>query len=727
MLPSLTVIEAPPTSHAGPGSGPLRPCCAREEPLPKKERQRLLPCGILAAALMAMAMTGMASHAAGHAPPSWLPSWLGGTAGNWLQLLLATPIVFWGGQPILVGGWEGFRRGRPGMFSLIALGVLVAWTASAIATVAPGIIPAAFRRADGSVEVFFESAGMIVVLVLVGQLLETRARRATTASIRSLLDLSPPTAERLGPDGAMETVPLGSVVPGDRLRVRPGGRIPTDGVIVEGITSCDESLLTGEPIPVDRTVGDRVLGGAINGTGAIVMRAERASADSFVARITRLVREAHEHRAPVEQLADRVAAVFVPSVLAAAAATFAGWSLFGPQPRMAMGLLSAVSVLVIACPCALGLATPLAMTVAIGRGARSGILVRTAEAMENLARATTVVFDKTGTLTQGRPRIVAARVIDTDGSIESITGIEPPAWTSGPARRLLACTAGLETASEHAVARAFVEAAASAGIEPTAAERVEAVVGRGIRGRAAGHDLLVGSAAFLRDEGIDASSWDTGLPAAATTTIVVAIDRRLAGSFMIADMPRPEAADVVARLRSTGTRVVMLSGDADATARHVAGLVGIEEAHGGMTPEDKARWLAGQRHRDPAAGTIAFVGDGINDAPALAAADVGVAMGSGADAAVETAGITLLSGGLAAVPRAIALATATMRTVRQNLFLAFLYNVLAIPVAAGALYPLVGHVTSPMLAAAAMTFSSLSVIGNSLRPIRHASGTVSPS
>ena len=469
--------------------------------------------------------------------------------------------------------------------------------------------------------------------------------------------------------------------------------------------------LGGEPLPVSRGVGDRVLGGAINGSAVIVVAAETAAADSLVARIARLVREAHEHRAPIERLADRVAAVFVPAVLAVAAATFAAWAAFGPQPRMALGLVSAVSVLVISCPCALGLATPLAMTVAIGRGAGGGILVRSSEAMENLARATTIVFDKTGTLTQGRPRIVAATVVHDTGTQTVIAGSDPAAWSGETARDLLASTAAVEAASEHALARGFIEAATAAGIDVPPAEAVEAVVGRGIRGRVAGRDVLIGNNALLIDLGIDTHAATT-VPVG-MTTVFVAIAGRLAGWFEVADPPRPETAGVVARLLAEGRRVVMLSGDSEAAARHVAGMVGIAEAHGGMTPEDKARWVADAR-RQPG-GRIAFVGDGINDAPALAAADVGIAMGSGADVALETADITLLSGGIAAVPKAIALAAATMKTVRQNLFLAFLYNVLAIPIAAGALYPWLGHVTSPMLAAAAMTLSSLSVIANSLR------------
>jgi Cu+-exporting ATPase len=568
------------------------------------------------------------------------------------------------------------------------------------------------------VAVFFESAGMIVVLVLAGQLLETRARRATTTAIRALMDLAPPTAERF-PGG--ESVPLGAVQAGDLLRVRPGGRIPVDGVIREGATACDESLLTGEPLAVERVAGDRVLGGAINGAGAIVIQATAAAADSLVARITRLVREAHEKRAPIEQLADRIAAVFVPAVLAIALATFLAWATFGPQPRLALGLVSAVSVLVIACPCALGLATPLAMTVAIGRGARSGILVRSAEAMEHLSHAGTLLFDKTGTLTLGRPRIVALTALGPDGAsdIADDAGL-PAALAHEPFRTLFVNAASLEAASEHPLARAFVQAAAEAGLALPAATAVRAAIGRGLSGHVEGRRVVIGSPAFLIDEGVPVAEV---APPGGGTVIAIAVDGRLAGMVTVADPPRPEAAAVIADLERRGLITGLLSGDAPSAALALAHAVGIDDAHGGLSPADKAAFIARQRAAvsDPATraptrdASIVFVGDGINDAPALAAADVGIAMGSGADVALETADVTLLSGGLAAVPRALDLAAATMHTVRQNLFLAFLYNALAIPVAAGALYPWLGHVTSPMLAAAAMSLSSLSVIANSLR------------
>ena len=663
-----------------------------------RARRRLVVCALLGGLLMAVSMTGMAGHALGIT--DGIVGWLAGTTGNVLQLLLAAPLVLWGGWPILTGGWAGFRRGRPTMFSLVGLGITVAFVASVVATVAPGLFPPAFRRHDGSVETFFESAGMIVVLVLAGQALESRARRGTGAALRALLDLAPPTAER-HPGG--ETVPLGQVRPGDLLRVRPGGRIPTDATLLEGTTTCDESLLTGEPLPVARGPGDKLLGGAINGPAALVIRADTVAAGALVARIARLVREAQSRRAPIEALADRAAAVFTPAVLGLALATFLGWAAFGPEPRLALGLVSAVSVLVIACPCSLGLATPLSMTVAIGRGAREGILVRSPAALESLAAATLFTFDKTGTLTAGAPRVV--------GSL-AVPGRVPAAHS------LLGMVAAVEKASEHPLAKAFAVAAAGEPIPPVA--DATAVIGRGIRGRCGDRAVVVGTAGLLGDDGIEltplqtgsAAEWVAEATAAGQTLVFAAVDGHLAGAFAITDPPRDDAADVVGFLRRRGAGIELLSGDRPAAAEHLARLVGIERVAGGLSPEDKADRVTALRRQGQ---RVAFVGDGINDAVALAAADVGLAMGEGADVAIESADITLLSGGLAAVPRAVALADATMANVRQNLVLATVYNLVALPVAAGLLYPLFGHVTSPMLAAAAMSISSLSVIANALR------------
>ena len=706
-----------------------------------RDLRRLAITTTLGVVLVVVAMGPMLGHMlpawlGGHALAEWFArAGLTGRSGQWIQLALATPIVFWGGWPILAGGIAGLRSGRPGMYSLITLGVLAAWGSSTLATLAPGIFPAAFRAAEGTVPVSFESAGMIVVLVLVGQVLESRARRGTTAAIRALMDLSPPTAERVGrasrgpavplasccqerglaPVSTAEIIPLAAVVVGDLLRVKPGGRVPVDGIVREGVTACDESLLTGEPLAIEKQLGDRVLGGSINGSGALVIEATAGAADSLVARITRLVRDAHARRAPIENIADRIAAWFVPAVLATALVTFLGWAIFGPQPRMALGLVSAVSVLVIACPCALGLATPLAMTVAIGRAAREGMLVRSAAAIERLATARTVVFDKTGTLTRGRPLIVAAGLAETPLPAGGHPA-SPPDFACDPLRGLLATAVAVESASEHGLARAFVEAAVAAGLSPPSATSVEAVVGRGVCGIVAGQTVLIGSERLLREAGITVPPPPAGGDVGGSVAYLAAAGR-LAGWFVIADEPRPEARTVVADLAARGLALELLSGDAPAAAAAVARSLGIAVAAGGLAPAAKSARVEAlvAASRVGRIGSVVFVGDGINDSPALAAADVGIAMGSGADVALETADVTLLSGGLAPLPRVLDLATTTMRVVKQNLALAFLYNVLAIPVAAGVLYPLVGHVTSPMLAAAAMTLSSLSVIANSLR------------
>lgn len=695
----------PDVTSGSPGNCPV--CGMKMEPIGMAaamktgdETRRLVVSAVPATIVFALGMLAML----GHAFPSAFPpaAWATRLPGRgWIELALATPVVFFGGWPILKEGFEGFRRGQPNMFSLVALGVIAAWGYSLVATVAPSLFPQPYRQHDGGVETFFESAAMIVVLVLAGQLLESRARRGTTEAIRTLMNLSPPTAERIvdAGEGRTESVPLVAVRVGDRLRVRPGSRVPVDGILLEGDTESDEALLTGEPLPVAKHPGDRLLGGAINGAGSIVMEASALASDSLVARIARLVREAHARRAPIEKLADRVSAVFVPAVLVVALLTFLAWLAFGPEPRGSLGLVSAVSVLVIACPCALGLATPLAMTVAVGRGALQGILARSAEAIEKLAACDTIYFDKTGTLTVGSPRIVSSGLFNAtadDGEAE---------------RRLLAECAAVEQASEHALAKAFVVAAKESRLRVPPATGVTVAIGRGVEGMVEGRRVVVGTAAFVAER-IGAASIPTLFRGQESDTLVAAgIDGRPVGWFAIRDVPRPDAADAIRDLAARGYRLAMLSGDAPPAARHVADAIGLAEAHGGLSPADK---LARIERAIADGAVVAFVGDGINDAPALAAADVGIAMGSGADVALETADVTLLSGGLAAVPRAFDLAKRTMRTVRRNLLLAFLYNVLAIPVAAGALHPLVGHVTSPMLAAVAMTASSLSVIASSL-------------
>ncbi len=738
----LPILQPEPTPPAGPESSAApAPCCARHEagslgwtcpmhpdvtsptagscpicgmPLEPvggagddhggSDFQRRLAVSVVPAVIVfLLSMLPMLARMLPIGEPLWLTALEQAAWAAWLELALASAVVFYGGWPILTGGLAAIRRGRPTMFSLISIGVVTAWGYSLVATVAPGIFPEAFRGHHGGVGRFFESAAMIVVLVLAGQLLESRARRGTTAAIRALLDLSPPEAVRLAPSdwSQSETVALAAVREGDFLRVRPGERVPVDGRVVEGESGCDESLLTGEPAAVAKQAGDRVLGGSLNGAGALVMQAEASSAGSLVARITRLVREAHAARAPIEQLADRISARVVPAVVLAAAITLVGWLVFGGEQGLSMGIVSAVSVLVIACPCGLGLATPLSMTVAVGRGARSGILARSSAAMQALATADTVIFDKTGTLTLGKPQLAASGRLGEHGSAAD----SPEA--------VLRLVAAVEAASEHTLATAFGNAAAERGLAVPAATQVQATVGRGICGEVEGRQVAVGSRAFLEER------MPVREPAAAdaarergATLVLAAIDGQPAAWFALEDMPRPEARSVVDSLQHRGLRPALLSGDSQAAAAQLAAAVGIDDATGGCSPGDKLREIH-RRHQEGR--RIAFVGDGINDAPALAAADVGIAVGSGADVAIETADITLLSGGLTRLPEAIDLARQTMRNVRENLALSLVYNMLAIPVAAGLLYPLTGMLMSPMLAAAAMTASSLSVIGNALR------------
>ncbi len=669
-------------------------------------RRRLAVTAVPAISVFLLSMLPMLGHML---PLGTLQPWLMALERSpwaaWTELALASLVVFYGGWPILSGGMAAIRRGRPTMFSLISIGVLTAWGYSLVATGAPSVFPEAFRGPAGQVGRFFESAAMIVVLVLVGQLLESRARHGTTAAIRALMDLSPPEAVRLDPadTSRSETVALALVKAGDLLRVRPGQRVPVDGRVVEGASECDESLLTGEPLPVAKQAGDRVLGGSLNGSGGLVMQAEVASSQSLVARITRLVREAHAARAPIEQLADRISARVVPAVVLAAVATLAAWLVLGGEQGLSMGIVSAVSVLVIACPCGLGLATPLSMTVAIGRGARSGILARSSAAMQALAMADTVIFDKTGTLTQGKPQLAASGLLGETGGT-----------ASDSSDAVLRLVAAVEAGSEHALAAAFVEAAGEQGLLLPAATNVQAAVGLGLTGEVEGRKVAVGSRQFIEEQagtGVEPAAAEAARRQGATL-VMAAIDDQPAGWFAIHDTPRPEAAGVVDSLQDRGLRTALLSGDSQAAAAHLAAAVGIDDATGGCSPGDKLREI---HHRHQAGHRIAFVGDGINDAPALAAADVGIAVGSAADVAIETADITLLSGGLARLPEAVDLARQTMRNVRENLALSLVYNLLAIPIAAGLLYPATGLLMSPMLAAAAMTASSLSVIGNALR------------
>jgi Cu+-exporting ATPase len=637
-------------------------------------------------------------------------------ARHWLELLLATPVVLWGGWPFFERGWASIRNRSLNMFTLIALGTGAAYGYSVVATVAPGLFPAGVRGHDGAVPVYFEAAAVITALVLLGQVLELRARSRTSAALRALLDLSPPTARRLTAGGGESEVPLAAVEPGDRLRVRPGDRVPVDGRVVEGRGLADESMLTGEPVPVVKNPGDRVTGGTVNGSGSFVMIAERVGRDTVLAQIVRMVGEAQRSRAPIQRLADRVSAWFVPAVVAVAVVAAASWWLLGPEPRLAHALLAAVSVLIIACPCALGLATPMSIMVATGRGAQAGVLVRSAEALEIFERVDTLVVDKTGTLTEGRPRLTAVEA----------AGRRPEA-------ELLRLAASLERASEHPLAAALAAAAAERGLALAEPVAFEVEPGRGVRGLVEGHSVAAGTAELLAGLGIgsgatgerrsagagreEAGDWRAradALRGEGQTVILVAIDGRLAGLLAVADPIKPASAEALRELRRAGLRVVLATGDNRVTAAAVAARLGIAagDVEAELLPAAKRDLVARLR----AAGhVVAMAGDGINDAPALAAADVGIAMGTGTAVAIESAAITLLHGDLRALLRARRLSRLTMRNIRQNLLFAFVYNALGVPIAAGALYPVLGLLLSPMIASAAMSFSSVSVIANALR------------
>ena len=622
---------------------------------------------------------------------------LPGAALNWASLALATPVVLWGGWPFFVRGWASVLSRHLNMFTLIALGVGAAYAFSVVATLAPGLFPESFRM-GGEVAVYFEPAAVIVVLVLLGQVLELRARGRTSAAIRGLLGLAPKTARRIGPDGVEEDVPLAHVQVGDRLRVRPGERIPVDGVVVEGETSIDESMVTGEAIPVEKAAGSKVTGGTVNGTGILVMEAQRVGSDTLLAQIVRLVAEAQRSRAPIQRLADQVAGWFVPAVIGIAAITFGVWAVYGPEPRLVHALVNAVAVLIIACPCALGLATPMSIMVGTGRGAELGVLVRNAEALEVLEKVTTIVVDKTGTLTEGKPKLVT---VTPSGSLDEAT--------------LLRLVASLENVSEHPLAAAIVGGARERQIALAEVSNFASVTGKGVSGTVEGHEVVIGNAKHF-----EALSIDTGalrdraeqLRRGGQTIMFVAVDGTPAGLLGVADPIKPSTPEAIQALHREGVRVVMLTGDNRTTAEAVARSVGIDHVEADVLPEQKAavvRDLQQQGHR------VAMAGDGINDAPALAQADVGIAMGTGTDVAMESAGVTLVKGDLRGIVRARRLSRATMTNIRQNLFFAFVYNALGVPVAAGILYPAFGLLLSPMIASAAMTFSSVSVISNALR------------
>ena len=648
--------------------------------------RRLVVSALLTVPVVAVAMAPMAL---GHTP--------GPRAAAWLQLLLATPVVLWAGWPFLERAWRSLVSRRLNMFTLIGLGTMTAWVASLAATVAPGAFPAAFH-AGGHPPVYFESAAVIVTLVLLGQVLELRARERTGSAIRALLSLAPPTARRVGPDGGEEDAPLDAVQPDDLLRVRAGEKVPVDGVVEEGGSSVDESMLTGEPIPVAKGVGDEVSAGTLNGGGSFVMRARRVGATTRLAQIVRLVAEAQRSRAPIQGLADRVAAVFVPGVLAVAALSFVVWTQVGPQPRLAYALVNAVAVLIIACPCALGLATPMSIMVAVGRGASAGVLVREARALQALEGVDTVVVDKTGTVTEGRPQLAAVRAV--------------PPWTPDEVLRL---AAAVERGSEHPLAAAVLAAAAAKGMALEAASGFASRPGRGVAGSVGGRRVALGSEALVIDEARGPNPLAGAaaeLERGAHTCMFLVVDGAVAGLLAIRDEVKPGSAAAVAELHRQGLRVVMATGDNALAAAAVAAAVGIDDVRSAMTPEAKADAIAELQRQGL---RVAMAGDGVNDAPALARADAGVAMATGSDVAIASAGITLLGGDLRGVARAHALARATMRNIRQNLFWAFAYNLVGIPVAAGVLYPVLGVLLSPMIAAAAMSFSSVTVIANALR------------
>jgi len=623
---------------------------------------------------------------------------LGQETLRWAELLLATPVVLWGALPFFQRARVSLVTRNLNMFTLIGLGVGVAYLFSVVATLFPSLFPASFRDESGHVGVYFEAAAVIVALVLLGQVLELRARSQTSAAIRALLGLSPKTARRVRKDGTEEDVPLDQVQPGDRLRVRPGEKVPVDGTVVDGQSSVDESMLTGEPIPVEKSVGDRVIGATINGTGSLIMSAEKVGAETLLSQIVQMVADAQRSRAPIQKLADVASAYFVPAVVITAVITFLIWAVFGPDPAMAYALINSVAVLIIACPCALGLATPMSIMVASGKGASSGVLFKNAEAIEVLKKVDTLVVDKTGTLTLGKPRLIDVIPLDDRDGLD-----------------LLRMAASLEQGSEHPLAAAIVEGARDRGVDPVSTGSFESITGKGVRGVVGGDEVALGNPGLM--EGLKVPLGDSAQKAESLreegkTVMFVAANGRLEGLLSVADPVKETTAAAVEALHREGIRVTMLTGDSETTARAVARTLGIDEVVAGVMPDQKAHEI---RKLQEEGRFVAMAGDGINDAPALAQAQVGIAMGTGTDVAMESAGVTLVKGDLSGIVRALRLSRATMRNIKQNLFFAFLYNSLGVPLAAGVLYPAFGILLSPVIAAAAMSFSSVSVIGNALR------------
>jgi P-type Cu+ transporter len=688
----------PQTRQVGPGNCPicgmaLEPEMASAESGPNPEladmTRRFWIGLVLAVPVMALEMGGHLTE---------LHMLLGQEISNWLQFVLATPVVLWCGWPFFVRGWQSLKTRNLNMFTLIAMGTGVAWVYSVVAVALPGLFPAAFRGPDGAVAVYFEAAAVITVLVLLGQVLELRAREQTSGAIRALLDLAPKTARRLRDDGTDEEVSLDAIAVGDRLRVRPGEKVPVDGEVIDGRSSLDESMVTGESMPVTKERGAKVIAGTLNATGSFVMRAEKVGRDTMLARIVQMVAEAQRSRAPIQRLADQVAGYFVPAVIAVAILAFAAWAAFGPEPRLAFGLVAAVTVLIIACPCALGLATPMSIMVGVGRGAQAGVLIKNAEALERMQRIDTLVVDKTGTLTEGKPKVVAI--------------VAAPGFEEGDMLRL---AASAEKASEHPLAVAIVAAAAERKLALSEVSDFDSPTGKGVRGTVDGRKLALGNARFLREVGVDTAPLEREadrLRAEGATAIFLGLDGKVAAAFAIADPVKQSTPEALRALARDKVRVVMLTGDNRTTAQAVARRLGITDVEAEVLPEQKSAVVDKLRREGR---VVAMAGDGVNDAPALAAADVGIAMGTGTDVAIESAGITLLKGDLTGIVRAKRLSEATMRNIRQNLFFAFCYNAAGVPIAAGVLYPTFGILLSPVIAAAAMALSSVSVVANSLR------------
>jgi Cu+-exporting ATPase len=654
-------------------------------------KRRLWVCAVLSLPLLVI---GMSEFIPGDPLAHLLPM----RALPWIELALASPVVLWGGWPFFVRGWQSVVNRSLNMFTLIGLGIAVAYVYSLIATTLPQIFPVSFRDAMGNVPVYFEAAAVITTLVLLGQVLELKARSATSTAIRALLGLAPKTARRIAADGSEQDIILDQINKGDRLRVRPGEKVPVDGVVIEGDSSIDESMVTGESIPVEKRAGDRIIGATTNGTGSLVMEAERVGSETLLAQIVQMVAEAQRSRAPIQRLADVVAAYFVPAVILIAIITFIVWAMFGPEPRMAYAMINAVAVLIIACPCALGLATPMAIMVATGKGAQIGVLFRNAEAIEVLREIDTLVVDKTGTLTEGKPTLVT---------------IAPAAGSNE--QELLRYAASLERGSEHPLAAAIVAGARQRGVELAKAESFDSVTGKGVKGQIDGHSVSLGNLALFAELGINPGELVAkaeAFRADGQTVMFVSVDGRPAGLLGVADLIKETTPQAIKELHQQRIKVVMLTGDGRTTAQAVANKLGIDEVVAEVLPNQKAEIV---RRLQSEGRKVAMAGDGINDAPALAQAQVGIAMGTGTDVAMQSAGVTLVKGDLRGIVRAILLSRATMRNIKQNLFFAFVYNSIGVPIAAGVLYPFFGLLLSPMIAAAAMSFSSVSVIANSLR------------